>query len=205
MIRAHPSGRLKPLLLCCCCFVGSALALASELYIYTSPNGQAVVTDRPINLPGYSLQQNQISARNAGLSLRDEASANQRTLIDRHVKNAAYLYDVDSALINAVIRQESAFNINARSYKGAMGLMQLMPATAAQYQVIDILDPKQNIYAGTQHLRYLLYRYSNVSLALAAYNAGETAVAKYQGIPPYPETQDYVKKVLNWYRQYQAR
>jgi soluble lytic murein transglycosylase-like protein len=111
---------------------------------------------------------------------------------------------MDAALIRAVIAQESAFKIDARSPKGARGLMQLMPATAQQYQVENIVDPKQNIYAGTKHLRYLLQRFSSLSLALAAYNAGEGAVAKYQGIPPYPETQDYVTKVLGRYQDYQS-
>ena len=85
-----------------------------------------------------------------------------------------------------------------------MGLMQLMPSTAKIYKVNDILDPKQNIYAGTQHLRYLLGRYQNVPLALAAYNAGEGAVKKYNGIPPYPETENYVRSVLNWYNEFKT-
>lgn len=162
------------------------------------------MTDRPINLEGYELEQNALDANTAGRSLRYQDNRQNRNLIERHINNAAYLYDMDSALIRAVIRQESAFKIDARSSKGAMGLMQLMPATARQYRVRDILDPKQNIYAGTQHLRYLIGRYDNLQLALAAYNAGEGAVARYQGIPPFRETQDYVKKVLRWYEEYQA-
>ena len=161
-----------------------------------------MVTDRPINLEGFVLEHNQLDARTAGRSLRYQDSERNRDMIERHIRNAAYLYDMDSALIKAVIAQESAFKIDARSHKGAMGLMQLMPGTAQQYQVRDILDPKQNIYAGTQHLRYLLQRFSNLSLALAAYNAGEGAVTKYQGIPPYRETQNYVTQVIDRYQQY---
>jgi len=182
----------------------STLAFAGQLFIYTSPAGEKVVTDRPINLEGYVLEQNKINAQTAGLSLRYQDSPKNRKLINKHIRNAAYLYDMESALIKAVIRQESAFIIDAKSRKGAMGLMQLMPSTAKQYRVSNILDPKQNIYAGTQHLRYLIYRYDNISLALAAYNAGEGAVRKYEGIPPYPETQNYVKKVLSWYEQYKV-
>lgn len=178
---------------------------ASNLFIYVSPSGERVVTDRPINLDGYELEQNALDAQTAGRSLRFQDTQHNRNLIDRHINNAAYLYDIESALIKAVIRQESAFKIDAKSSKGAMGLMQLMPETARQYRVRDILDPKENIYAGTQHLRYLIGRYDNVSLALAAYNAGEGAVARYQGIPPFRETQDYVVKVLKWYEQYRAR
>jgi soluble lytic murein transglycosylase-like protein len=175
-----------------------------ELFIYLSPTGNRVVTDRPINLAGFVLEQNHIDARAAGRSLRYQDTEENRALIDRYIRNAAYLYDMDAALIRAVIAQESAFKIDARSPKGARGLMQLMPATAQQYQVENIVDPKQNIYAGTKHLRYLLQRFSSLSLALAAYNAGEGAVAKYQGIPPYPETQDYVTKVLGRYQDYQS-
>ena len=179
-------------------------SLAAGLFIYTSPSGEKVVTDRPINLKGYILEDNNVSAQSAGKSLRYQDNSQNRSLINRHIKNAAYLYDMDSELIRAVIRQESAFIIDAKSKKGAMGLMQLMPSTAKIYKVNDILDPKQNIYAGTQHLRYLLGRYQNVPLALAAYNAGEGAVKKYNGIPPYPETENYVRSVLNWYNEFKA-
>jgi soluble lytic murein transglycosylase-like protein len=183
-------------------FVMAQTVFAANLFIYTSPSGERVVTDRPINLDGYELEQNHLNAQSAGLSLRYQNNERNRTLINKHINNAAYLYDMDSALIKAVIHQESAFKIDAKSKAGALGLMQLMPGTAKQYKVRDILDPKENIYAGTQHLRYLIHRYNNLQLALAAYNAGEGAVAKYSGIPPYPETQNYVKKVLTWYDQY---
>lgn len=180
----------------------SSTYAGTDLFIYTSPNGERIVTDRPINLAGYELEESQISAQKAGVSLRYQDNEKNRQLIDRHIRNAAYLYDMDTALIKAVIKQESAFNIMARSSKGASGLMQLMPATAARYKVRDLYDPKQNIYAGTQHLRYLLYRYDDIKLALAAYNAGEGAVARFGGIPPYPETINYVTKVLGWYQEY---
>ena len=180
-------------------------AHASNLFIYRSPSGERIVTDRPINLPGYQLEKNNLNASSAGNTLRYQDNTSNRALINRHIRGAAALYNIDSALITAIIRQESAFRIDAKSHKGAMGLMQLMPATAKQYRVRNILDPRENIYAGTKHMRYLLGRYQNISLALAAYNAGENAVSKYQGIPPYPETQDYVKKVLTWYREYKGQ
>jgi soluble lytic murein transglycosylase-like protein len=185
-------------------FTAVGTTYGANLFIYRSPTGERVVTDRPINLQGYELEQNSLNAQSAGMSPRYQNSEKNRQLIDKHISNAAYLYDMDSALIKAVIRQESAFKIDAKSRKGAMGLMQLMPSTARQYKVQDILDPKQNIYAGTQHLRYLINRYNNVTLALAAYNAGEGAVAKYNGVPPFPETQNYVKKVMNWYDDYKV-
>lgn len=102
---------------------------------------------------------------------------------------------VDPRLVRAVIRVESAYQPQARSPKGAMGLMQLMPGTARQYDVTNAYDPIANIEAGVKHLRSLLARFP-VDLALAAYNAGEAAVERYSGIPPFRETQEYVARVL---------
>src|SRR5687768_4021881 len=114
-------------------------------------------------------------------------------LIAEH--SAAHAVNPD--LVRAVIQAESAFNPRARSHKGAMGLMQLMPATAAEYRVTDAYDPAQNIRAGVAYLKSLLTRFSNnVELALAAYNAGPGAVKKYGGtVPPYRETRDYIAKI----------
>jgi soluble lytic murein transglycosylase-like protein len=179
------------------------VSFASNLFIYISPTGERVVTDRPINLKGYELEDNKLNATSAGTALRYQDSPKNRNLIEKHIKNAAYLYGIDSSLIKAVIRQESAFNIRAKSHKGAIGLMQLMPTTAAIYNVNDIYDPKENIYAGTKHLRYLLRKFNDTTIALAAYNAGENAVKRFNGIPPYPETQNYVVKVMAYYNQYQ--
>ncbi len=99
-------------------------------------------------------------------------------------------------LVRAVIQVESAYNERARSPKGAMGLMQLMPATARQYAVTDPYDPATNIEAGVKHLKSLLQRLP-VALALAAYNAGEATVQRFNGIPPYPETRNYVSRILS--------
>jgi soluble lytic murein transglycosylase-like protein len=112
-------------------------------------------------------------------------------------------FDVDESLVKAVIFTESYFNPNATSKKGASGLMQLMPATAEKYGVKDLYNPRQNIIAGIQHLKYLLSRYPyKLKFAIAAYNAGENAVDKYNGIPPYKETQGYVKKVMKHYERF---
>ena len=102
---------------------------------------------------------------------------------------------VDAKLVRAVIQVESAYRERARSRKGAMGLMQLMPDTARQYRVADPYDPKANIEAGVKHLKSLLERFP-LALALAAYNAGEAAVARFRGVPPYGETRDYVSRIL---------
>jgi len=115
----------------------------------------------------------------------------------QEIRETAERYGVDATLVEAVIRVESAFNPWAVSRKGAQGLMQLMPQTANALGVRDSFNPRQNIDGGVRHLRYLLDRYpGNIPFALAAYNAGEGAVDYYRGIPPYPETQQYVQKVL---------
>ena len=105
-------------------------------------------------------------------------------------------HGVDSALVHALIEVESAYRPSARSPMGAMGLMQLMPATAKRYALTDPFDPLANIEAGTRHLRLLLDRYNDdVDVALAAYNAGDGPVRKFGGVPPYPETSRYVAKI----------
>ncbi len=118
------------------------------------------------------------------------------------VEKASRSYGVDPDLIMAMIQVESGFNPRAVSSKGAMGLMQLMPATARELGVSDPFDIEDNIMGGVKYLRYLSEKYKgNLELALAAYNAGPYAVDKYGGIPPYRETQDYVQKVLSIYRK----
>ncbi len=118
------------------------------------------------------------------------------------VEDAAHRYEVDPLLVNAVINQESGFRADAVSKAGAMGLMQLMPATAKALGVHNPFDPRQNVEAGTALLRQLLDRYGgNIELALAAYNAGPEAVDKYGGVPPYPETQSYVRSIMQAYKE----
>ena len=113
------------------------------------------------------------------------------------IKAIAARHGVKASLVESVIRVESAFNPSAISPKGAQGLMQLMPQTASSLGVRNAFDPKQNIEGGVRHLRYLIDRYpGNLQLAIAAYNAGEGAVDRYRGIPPYAETQEYVRRVL---------
>jgi soluble lytic murein transglycosylase-like protein len=123
---------------------------------------------------------------------------------DSLITKAADKFKLDSALIKAVIKAESNFNHRAVSPVGAQGLMQLMPKTASSLNVEDSFHPEKNIEGGARYLRYLLNTYrGNLDLALAAYNAGEKAVAKYNyNIPPYRETQNYVRRVMSFYKSY---
>jgi len=119
-----------------------------------------------------------------------------RHAYDHIIAEAADTYNLDPHMIRAVMQAESAFNALAVSPVGALGLMQLMPAVAAELGADDPMDPRQNIMAGSRHLRKMLNSHrGNVKLALASYNAGPGNVAKYRGIPPFKETQNYVKKV----------
>lgn len=118
---------------------------------------------------------------------------------------AAQQYSLDPALVRAVIHAESGFNDQARSQKGAMGLMQLMPGTARMLGVTKPLDPDSNILGGSQYLAGLLARFKNdVTLATAAYNAGPEAVQRYAGVPPYTETQVYVQRVKLLHKRYKS-
>jgi soluble lytic murein transglycosylase-like protein len=121
------------------------------------------------------------------------------TAFDPIIESAATKHNVDARLVKAVIQVESAFQPGARSAKGAMGLMQLMPKTARQYEARNPYDPASNVEAGTRYLKRLLGEFE-LPLALAAYNAGEGAVRRFGGIPPYAETQAYVTKILGLLR-----
>lgn len=134
--------------------------------------------------------------------LHERYPAPRRAEFDTLIHEMALAYSVPPALVKAVIAAESAFNPSAVSRKGAQGLMQLMPQTAAGLGVRDPLEPSQNVRGGTNYLREMIDRYGDLTRALAAYNAGPAAVDHYGGIPPYRETRAYVERVLTYYRSY---
>jgi soluble lytic murein transglycosylase-like protein len=125
-----------------------------------------------------------------------------QTRYDELIGETARSYRLPPALVKAVIAAESAFDPGAVSRKGAQGLMQLMPETAESLGVDDPLEPASNVRGGAGYLRAMIDRYGDLSRALAAYNAGPNAVDRYGGVPPYRETQDYVDRVLTYYRAY---
>ncbi len=128
-----------------------------------------------------------------------------RSAFDVEILAAAEVFTVDDALIRAIIHAESAYQPEALSPKGAQGLMQLMPATQKELQVVNVFDPISNIEGGTLYLSRLLDQFNqNVELAAAAYNAGPGAVREYGGVPPYKETQEYVRRVKILYRRYRS-
>lgn len=152
------------------------------------------------NADAYSAPTNMQSAPTSSTTdASNSASSNlgKYFQFDSIVQNAATTYHLSSNLLLSMIQTESNFNPNAVSPDGAEGLMQLMPATAASLGVTNAFDPTQNIMAGAAYMRQLLDKYNNsIPLALAAYNAGPSAVDRYGGIPPYPETEQYVQKIL---------
>jgi soluble lytic murein transglycosylase-like protein len=173
----------------------TAAPAGAEMYKFKAPDGSTHFTNAPTD-PRYQRMGFTTGTQAGWLRLPEGDPAP----FAREITDAASRYGIPERLVTAVIRAESGFNARAVSRKGAQGLMQLMPSTASVLGVRNSFDPRENIDGGVRHLRGLLDRFpGNLSFAIAAYNAGEKAVAAFGGIPPYPETQDYVVKVLRYY------
>ncbi len=170
----------------------AAAVAEAQVYGYTDENGILILSNVPTDDKMRLIADG--TAEEAGRTWRYSGQ------YEAMIMKASRLFGVDSALVRAVIAVESAFNRYARSHKGARGLMQLMPATGRRYGVVNAYDPWQNIRGGTAHLKELIDEFDDLNLALAAYNAGATPVHRYNGIPPYKETRNYVRRVMAIYR-----
>jgi soluble lytic murein transglycosylase-like protein len=165
-----------------------AQAAQADIYLQVQKNGTLLLSDRPLSASARVIQV-------------DRSSAARRLPRDAQIRRVAERHGVDPLLVHAVVRAESGYDPKAVSRKGAVGLMQLMPETARRYGVTDPFDPATNLDAGVRYLRHLLRIFGgNLSLALAAYNAGEEPVLRAGGIPDYRETAEYVRRVRLYYR-----
>jgi soluble lytic murein transglycosylase-like protein len=176
-------------------FLLAAHVQAKGIYYVVKEDGSFCITDTPTSrkYKQYTFQKKINYIRNAIVAFKlDHRSVEEVNVI---VSDLCSKYGVDKKLVMAVIDVESGFNSAAVSSAGAQGLMQIMPETGRDFDLADPFDPSENIDVGIRYLRYLLETFPDRRLAVAAYNAGPSAVKKYGGIPPYAETQNYVKKV----------
>lgn len=178
-----------------------------RVYTYRQQNGVVAFTDNvPARQHSFSVMEFSCYACDPHSRVNWNATRLFTSEYEAQIADAAHRHGVEPALIRALIHAESGFNPNAVSPKGAMGLMQLMPGTAADMGVADPFAVRQNIEGGVKYLAMLLNQYKgNVTLATAAYNAGPGAVAKYGGIPPFAETQTYVRRVKLLHERYRTR
>lgn len=183
----------------------------ADIYSFTDAEGVVHFANRPSGDPRYKLYLKSSDGPKKkgfrGTPVRpSDTSVERFTRYDAWIRQAATLYQIPEALVRAVIKCESDYDPRAVSVTGAQGLMQLMPETGLRMQVRDGFDPRENIFGGTRYLRILANLFNgDLELTIAGYNAGEGAVTRYGGIPPYEETQGYVVRVLTYYRRYRAQ
>ena len=177
---------------------------AADIYKYEDDEGVLHFTDAPTDRRFKIFMRDIKKDRLLRTKFRLSGCVGNPAEFEPIINSCALEYGVDKSLVKAVIHAESGYNPNAVSPKGASGLMQLMPKTAKSLNVANTFDPKDNIRGGVRYLKFLLNTFKgDVSLALAAYNAGLTRVAQYGGIPPFMETRNYVDKVLQYRKSYQ--
>ncbi len=197
--------------------VASSSTSWAKVYVYAKEDGSHVITSQRMSnkklklVKVYKTQKSKPkkkvgTSRRKGLALKSRCNSKQAqrraATHKRPIEIYSRIYGVDEALVTAIIKNESCFRVNAKSRVGAMGLMQLMPGTAKQMQISDPWDPEQNIQGGVKYIAKMLQLFKgDKRLAVAAYNAGPGKVNKYNGIPPYKETQNYVRRVLSDYNE----
>jgi len=204
MKRPRPLARRLPSPLVALPLLALTLAGPSQADIFKTVGPDGVISFTNTPKKGASLYA-RTEAPRASARMPSDGSPARFSRYDDHIRQAAALYQIPEALIRAVIRVESDFDPRAVSPANARGLMQLIPQTAERMMVTDIFDPRQNVFGGVRYLRVLANLFNgDLSLTIAAYNAGENAVIKHGGIPPYPETVEYVKRVLSEYRYFRG-
>ncbi|NUP04707.1 MAG: lytic transglycosylase domain-containing protein [Polyangiaceae bacterium] len=189
--------------------VGASGEAQADIYSYVDDNGIVHFSSTPKGDGRYSLYMKSASKRTKGSKFAGQAvppsdkSVERFTRYDKWIRQAATLYQIPEELVRAIIKVESDYDPRAVSPAGAQGLMQMIPETATRMQVRDSFDPRENIFGGVRYLRVLANLFNgDLDLTVAAYNAGEGAVTRHKGIPPYPETVDYVVRVRTYYSAY---
>jgi soluble lytic murein transglycosylase-like protein len=187
-----------------CLMILTVISAHADIYRYEDDDGIVHFTDAPTDRRFKIFMRELKKDKQLRTKLQLSSSVNPAEY-EQIISSCATKYGVNPSLIKAVIHAESGYNPNAVSRKGASGLMQLMPDTARSLKVRNSFDPKDNVEGGVKYLRFLLDTFrGDVSLAVAAYNAGLNKVARYGGIPPYNETRTYVNRVLSYMQSYQA-
>lgn len=176
---------------------------SADIYSFVDKNGVVHYRTRPG--PSRAKPASEPAARRTAPFAPNDRTPERFRRYGDHIRQAAALYQIPEALVRAVISVESDYDPRAVSPVGAVGLMQLMPETARRMEVRDAVDPRENIFGGVRYLRSLANLFNgDLALTVAGYNAGEGAVMRHGGIPPYAETQEYVVRVLAYYRRYRA-
>lgn len=182
----------------------ASAAVQADIYKHVDDNGVISFSNKP-GSPGKVYAKTPKPKLQAQPFMPSDTSPERFHRYDSYIRQAASLYQIPEELIRAVIQVESNFDPRAVSTANARGLMQLVPETAERMMVRDVHDPRQNIFGGVRYLRVLANLFNgDLELTIAAYNAGEGAVIRHGGIPPYEETEQYVVKVLGYYRYYRA-
>ena len=190
-------------LVAACLLVFPVLIAEAQVYYYVDDNGITVLTDRKPDA--------RHNARNIGCygtcrrGVDWDTTPLRKTDFAYEIQAASEIFGVDAALIRAIMHAESWFEVEAVSHAGAQGLMQLMPATQSRFGVVNVFDPLDNISGGAAYLAWLLQEFEqDLERVIAAYNAGEGAVRRHGGVPPFPETREYLRRVNILYRRYRG-